>query len=488
MGTKQKSFLDRPLKRGRTEAISNKTSGPPSRFPKFLVVHSEGDKQLSQMSPFLVAKVLESAVGKNYKAKKMNSGDLLVEVETNQQSTALLALTSVSGYDVSVSPHRTLNCIQGVISEDDLLDSSDSEIVEGLSDQGVTAARRITMRRDGKELKTRHVVLTFQSTVLPEAVRAGYLRCRVRPYVPNPRRCFKCQRFGHGSQSCRGKATCAKCSKTDHETDACTNDPRCINCSEPHPAYSRSCKTWKDEKEILTLKVKENLPYPEARRRFAFVRKGGYAQVVQRGPAPLRSTVATQTSSLDTGKPLQSPTPKLKIQLPGHSLSAGRSNDPSSQHTSALTGQQPVLPLVGCAQAASQSESQSAPTVSVHSSQSSPKERGRHSRPNSLERGSSKERRGSHAAPAAAKEQEQVDLGDSLPSTSLASSAGSGRGRGLPPRASSLPRSAGKASPLEVEAMDQGTELSTPASEQDHMEWQPSKTKQKSKKPVIAPK
>ncbi|KAM7307450.1 putative enoyl-CoA hydratase echA8 isoform X2 [Ixodes scapularis] len=57
----------------------------------------------------------------------MASGDLLVEISTKQQSDALLALNSVSDYKVTVSPHRKLNTVQGVISEDDLLDTSDAE-------------------------------------------------------------------------------------------------------------------------------------------------------------------------------------------------------------------------------------------------------------------------------------------------------------------------------------------------------------------------
>lgn len=206
MGSKLNQ-LDRPPKRVRTEVlIPDKTPGNQSKYPKFLVIHSESDKQLSKLSPFLVAKVLESVVGKKFKAKKMSSGDLLVEIETSEQSTALLALNSVSDHKVSVTPHRTLNTIQGVISEEDLLETTDNEIAEGLSDQGVVAARRICMRRDGQEIRTKHIVLTFEATTLPEAVKAGYLHCRVRPYIPNPRRCFQCQKYGHGSQNCRRNA------------------------------------------------------------------------------------------------------------------------------------------------------------------------------------------------------------------------------------------------------------------------------------------
>ncbi|KAM7312274.1 uncharacterized protein ISCGN_009179 [Ixodes scapularis] len=187
--------------------------------------------------------------------------------------------------------------------------------------------------------------------------------------------------------------------------DSCSNEAHCVNCSDPHPAYSRSCKTWKEEKEVLNLKVKENLSYPEARRRFAFLRKGGYAQVVQRGPAPLKVAVATQTSFLDYGKPRQSPTPQLKIQLPGHAISAGRSTDPPSQSANPRTptGQQPVS-----SQAVSQTQDGSVAAATVPPLRSPSREKGRHSRPHSLERASSRERHGSRAAPAAPKGQERV--------------------------------------------------------------------------------
>ncbi|KAG0436301.1 hypothetical protein HPB47_018031 [Ixodes persulcatus] len=97
-------------------------------------------------------------------------------------------------------------------------------------------------------------------------------------------------------------------------------------------------------------------------------------------------------------------------------------------------------------------------------------EKGRHSRPHSLERASSKERHGPRAAPAAPKGQERVNSGDTPPSTSSAPLAGSGRGRGMAPHSLSLPKPGAKASLQEAEAMDEVTEVSTHASEQDDME------------------
>ncbi|GBN08076.1 hypothetical protein AVEN_273830-1 [Araneus ventricosus] len=43
------------------------------------------------------------------------------------------------------------------------------------------------------------------------------MRLSVRPYIPNPLRCFKCQRFGHSKTSCRGTLTCARCAEVGHD-------------------------------------------------------------------------------------------------------------------------------------------------------------------------------------------------------------------------------------------------------------------------------
>ncbi|CAN7949656.1 unnamed protein product [Ixodes pacificus] len=310
MGSKLNKNSDRALKRARTEdkLLKNRTTAPET-FPKFLVMHSDNeDKPLAKLSPFLVAKTLETVVGKNFKTKKLFSGDLLVEVHTAEQSTALLALNEIQDYAISVTIHRSLNSTQGVISEDDLLGSPNEEILEGLKNQGVIAVRRITLRRDGQERDTKHRVLTFNSTSVPSVVKAGYLNRKVRPYIPNPRRCFRCQRFGHGSTTCRGKTTCAKCASNDHPTDNCSSDSHtCVNCRGPHPAYSRSCPKFKQEKEIITLKTKENLAYQEARKRLSFLQGGTYAGAAARGAAPPKTSVGTQYSAQDIVAPFSPP-------------------------------------------------------------------------------------------------------------------------------------------------------------------------------------
>ncbi|GBM53606.1 hypothetical protein AVEN_105493-1 [Araneus ventricosus] len=126
-------------------------------------------------------------------------------------------LKSLSTIPVTVNPHATLNSSKEVISCGELLKESGEKITEELKSQEVIHVRRITIRRVGQVLNTKRLILTFDSNKLPEHTKAGYMRLSVTTYIPNPLRCFKCQRFGHSKTSCRGTLTNARCAEVGHE-------------------------------------------------------------------------------------------------------------------------------------------------------------------------------------------------------------------------------------------------------------------------------
>ncbi|KAF0300444.1 hypothetical protein FJT64_027057 [Amphibalanus amphitrite] len=136
-----------------------------------------------------------------------------------------------------------------------------------LAEDDTQAARRIMTKRG--TVSTNNIILTFDSTDLPSEIRVGYVKVRVRPFVPAPMRCFRCQRFGHTKDNCRGRPTCSKCASQDHTDETCDSEtPRCVNCGEgqtPHSAYDRSCPAYVKEKEIMTIKATRNLSFKEAR-------------------------------------------------------------------------------------------------------------------------------------------------------------------------------------------------------------------------------
>ena len=51
---------------------------------------------------------------------------------------------------------------------------------------------------------TNTVLLHFDCPDLPPQVQLGYLKFNVKQYIPMPLRCFKCNRFGHIAEKCRG--------------------------------------------------------------------------------------------------------------------------------------------------------------------------------------------------------------------------------------------------------------------------------------------
>ncbi|GFT48519.1 uncharacterized protein TNCV_1032961 [Trichonephila clavipes] len=211
----------------------------------------------TNVSPFLIEKAFNGSIGEVKSIRKMRSGDLFLEASSAKQATALINLQKLAHLDVTVAPHTTLNFSRGVISPADFLNVSTEEIKENMQAQNVCDVRRITIRRDGQVLNTKHLILTFNTPDLPQTVKMAYIRCPVRPYIPNPLRCFQCQRFGHSKTVCRGQPTCSRCAEVGHDSADCKAKERCVNCKGDHSSFSRACPTWLLEKEITALKIKK---------------------------------------------------------------------------------------------------------------------------------------------------------------------------------------------------------------------------------------
>ena len=259
-----------------TSSTNPKTRRVSPSNPRVLILTGQQTK-LSSLSPFQRKDGCDR-MGKILRCDKLRDGSLEVEFESGSEaSRALLSTTFVYSVrdkgvkrdavlPITVSPHRSKNFRKGIITCYDLRDTSNDEIAEGLASFGVVEASKILTKRRGNTIPTNSVILTFDSTDLPSAVTVGYTRVRVRTYIPNPMRCFKCQRFGHPKTRCDNRPVCAKCSSTEHLDDACDADTlRCANCGDAHASYDRTCPTYLKEKEISAIKATRNISFREAR-------------------------------------------------------------------------------------------------------------------------------------------------------------------------------------------------------------------------------
>ncbi|CAL1288688.1 unnamed protein product [Larinioides sclopetarius] len=133
-------------------------------------------------------------------------------------------------------------------------------------------------------------------------ITTGYFHCRVRPYVQNPLRCYKCQRFGHSKAVCRGSQVCSRCaSKEQHPKEQ--SDAKCANYSQPHEANSPHCPAWKQEKQIQIIKATKNVSYADARRLISLTTGPSFATIVKQSTSACTSEKFTQTDSTISGLP-----------------------------------------------------------------------------------------------------------------------------------------------------------------------------------------
>ena len=262
---KRKLVDDSSEDEGHQVKMLNMTS---DSFAKFIVLSSlDEEKPLTKMSPFAINKTIQATAGEVKKVTKMKNGSLLVECTRQQQSRNLLSLTSILENPISATPHRTLNSSQGIVRDRDrdLKDMSEEEICKKLESQNITKVKRFTKKIDHEIVKLNTYLLTFGTSKAPDYIYIGPYRIKVDTYVPNPTRCFKCQKFGHGKGSCRGTERCVKCSDHGHSSFECEGEIKCSNCGLKHMANSRSCEIYKKEMEIQKLKTERNISYQEAK-------------------------------------------------------------------------------------------------------------------------------------------------------------------------------------------------------------------------------
>ncbi|XP_055932751.1 uncharacterized protein LOC129962782 [Argiope bruennichi] len=264
-------------------------------------------------SPF-IEKGTSGQLGAVSSIRKLRSWNLLIKVSSEKQVQQIMKIKSIGGIPVSVSPHRTLNFTKGVISCGELFNTPVEQITKDLNSQGVTNVQRITLRKDGQLLNTKHLIFTFHSPKLPGFIKAGCMNLPFRPYIPNPLRCFKYQRFGHSKASCHGTLTYARCAEGGHESSECTAPEKCVNCKGQHTSFSRLCPIKLNiEKEVVSEKVTKGISYIQAK------------QSVKSRATTSGLTYATATKSILETKSTQ----MISVNLPSDSSSIKKSYVPT---------------------------------------------------------------------------------------------------------------------------------------------------------------
>lgn len=154
------------------------------------------------------------------------------------------------------------------------------------------------------------VIFTFFGSFLPDSIRIGPLRLKVKPFLDRPLQCYGCYKYGHGRKNCTESPRCGNCSALDsHSTDDCESNSYCFHCRDAHPVRSRQCPQYRLEQDILHLANSQFISLGSARRELAFRQsKGGEAK--------------SFASSLKTPSSVQSLTKVSTNQPPVHKVSS----------------------------------------------------------------------------------------------------------------------------------------------------------------------
>ena len=215
------------------------------------------------MAAFLPWTVEEAALaitGERLSAKFTRTGDLLMFPRSRSEADLLQTVTEIGGVPVAIVRPPHLNRAQGSIWAPELVHHSPADLAQGFASQGVTEVFR--------PRNERVLILTFDSKRVPDEITAAFLVYPVRPIVPLPRRCTKCQRYGHKAPSCRASSeTCAMCGGGGHSEPFCeATAATCPSCGGPHSASDPLCPTWLREKRVQAL-ISEGWAPGDARRR-----------------------------------------------------------------------------------------------------------------------------------------------------------------------------------------------------------------------------
>lgn len=235
-------------------------------YPRFFIIKRTDEESFSKISPFIIYKSLSAYFGTLKETRKLSDGNILIEVNNQKQSEMAINFDKLFNYGVSTTPHLSLNIIKGLVTCKELLLCSDEEIVSELHQQGVVGVYRLLSKND--KTPTGTFIMSFNLHSLPKILYAGYIPLRVRVYIPNPLRCFTCNKFGHSAAKCKNPPSCPSCGHEPHEGSECNPLKICPNCSESHSPRYRGCSSFKNEFEIQKIRVKDNISYFEAKKKF----------------------------------------------------------------------------------------------------------------------------------------------------------------------------------------------------------------------------
>ena len=128
--------------------------------------------------------------------------------------------------------HSGLNQSKGILfdRDHDLDGVPEQEIKSEWESQGKVSVKCFTKKPEMTWLNLQ--ILTIAMPTLFSYIKVRLYQMKIYLFGTNQLRCFKCQRFGHGQNTCKSCETCWRgCLKTGMTAKAAQKNPICKNCN-----------------------------------------------------------------------------------------------------------------------------------------------------------------------------------------------------------------------------------------------------------------
>ena len=243
--------------------------------PRQLLIEDVGDVKFSRhprrMLMPVITRFLELEDNEErpnvYMFKKDDVQMVCVEVSKDKHAEKLVGADAMFGVAIKVTPHPFGNFSRATVwdAEGIFAPFSDEELGDLLQQHGVVSITREKYkdRKTGELRPGKKYRVTFKTRVSPKCLKFPDLAIQYEttPYVPQPLRCHRCQKFGHTKTNCRTlekDQVCFICAQVHVDKDArCKEKALCANCRGPHVASSMECPAYKQEKAMKTESVEK---------------------------------------------------------------------------------------------------------------------------------------------------------------------------------------------------------------------------------------
>ena len=229
-----------------------------------VILKLKNEEEKDKISPIVVSREIKKKIGDVEMVKILRDGNLLVICKDIEQKNKALNVESICKRTVLEKKimgenKKIRGVIYGIPLDEDL-----DKIKRSVVGAKVNNLKRLSKTVNGERVGSLSILIAFEDEELPKNIKIGYLNFQVRPYVPPPLRCFKCQRYGHIAAVCKGRQRCPKCGE-DHKLEECKEEQeKCCNCGGNHRVTFRGCEVRKRAKEIVQIKTTKNISYAEA--------------------------------------------------------------------------------------------------------------------------------------------------------------------------------------------------------------------------------